>query len=671
MSEPATRPDGRTTVRDPRRPDAATDADAATDGGGRDATILSAGNGGNGGGGTGPPGDGFSGSDGFEPRPFGRYELLRPLGEGAMGAVYLARDAQLDRLVALKLPHVAVADDPQLRERFLREVRAAATLHHPHLCPVYDAGEEPDADGVPRLYLTMAHIDGRTLRDALADSRSPFRTPAGAARLIRQLADAMAHAHARGVIHRDLKPGNVMLDAEGRPSITDFGLARRGAGADGEVRLTRTDAVLGTPAYMSPEQIRGREVGPLTDLYALGVTLYELLTGRLPFDGSVAEVFGKVLHEDPRPPGELRPGVDPGLDAIWAKMTARDPADRFGSTAEARDALTAYLEGETAVTAGDTSVEPALPPSPSSEPPAAPGRAAWALPAGWAALAAAALLGAGLLAARDDRADPETPGGAGTVALAADRDAAPPIAGGTPIVEEIAEEAETIEAASTPDDGWIDLLAGDAPRRWGRNEHGAWTLRDGVLVAEPPAGEDRKHAQIWTQRFFGDCEIRAAVWAEPYTDFGLEVRHRNEFDRLDAEPPRATVKATVTRYTTERFVGAVHVFGTDGSHRFEKVPRDRLDRAAAARHRNGAPPGWEVLSIRIVGDRIATDANGVPGTSVDGLDAFPAGRLRLSARSNKNMPRTERDGPARVEVRDLRVRPLGPDGEPLGAEPAG
>ena len=660
MSASDTAPDGRTTVRDGRGSD-----DNPTDGDGRDATILSDDHGGNGRGGNGRPGN-----DDFQPRPFGRYELLRPLGRGAMGAVYLARDTQLGRLVALKLPHVAVADDPPLRERFLREARAAATLHHPHLCPVYDAGEEPDADGVPRLYLTMAYIEGRTLRDALADPRSPFRTPAGAARLIRQLADAMAHAHARGVIHRDLKPANVMLDADGRPSITDFGLARRNTGADGDVRVTETNATLGTPAYMSPEQIRGKEVGPRTDLYALGVMLYELLTGRLPFDGSVAEVFGKVLHEAPRPPGELRPGVDPGLDAIWAQMTARDAADRFGSMAEARDALTAYLEDE-------PPVEPALSPSPSSEPPAAPGRAAWALPAGLAALAAAALLGVGLLAARDDADDSRSPGDPGSPGdvrplVLADADAENGTAGSA-AAGEPAEATDAVPAAPEPppDDGWIDLLAGDAPRRWGRYEQGEWTVRDGVLIGEPPAGEERKHAQIWTQRFFGDCEIRATVWADPYTDFGIEVRHRNEFDRLDAEPPRAAVKATVTRYTTQRFVGSVHVFGTDGSHRFEKVPRDRLDRAAAARRRNGAPPGWEVLSIRIVGDRITTEANGVPGVEVDGLDVFPAGRLRLSARSNKNSPRTEQDGPARVEVRDLRVRPLGPDGKPPGGERTG
>ena len=165
-----------------------------------------------------PGGDGAGDADGTPeaPRTIGRYELLRPLGKGAMGAVYLARDGQLDRHVALKLPHPAAAADPQLRERFLREARAAATLHHPHLCPVFDAGEEPGPDGEPRLYLTTAYIEGRTLREATDGPRPPREV----ARLIRKLADAMAHAHGRGVIHRDLKPANVMIGPDGRPSIT-------------------------------------------------------------------------------------------------------------------------------------------------------------------------------------------------------------------------------------------------------------------------------------------------------------------------------------------------------------------------------------------------------------------------------------------------------------------
>ena len=282
--------------------------------------------------------------DGGGPLVFGRYRLIRPLGRGGMGAVYLARDVQLDRDVALKTPSKRAAANPELAERFLREARAAALLRHPHLCPVFDAGEE---DG--RLYLTMAYLPGRSLREATGGPQ-PIRATA---RLLGRLADAMAHAHDQGVVHRDLKPGNVMLDERGKPAITDFGLALRTGGEATDGRVTQSGAALGTPAYMAPEQIVGRQdlIGPRSDIYSLGVILYELLTGRLPFGGDAMAMMGQALTQTARPPGEVRAEAGDGfapvpaaLESIWRRMTALDPAERFDSMHEVRDALADFVK---------------------------------------------------------------------------------------------------------------------------------------------------------------------------------------------------------------------------------------------------------------------------------------------------------------------------------------
>ncbi|QEH32068.1 Serine/threonine-protein kinase PrkC [Aquisphaera giovannonii] len=270
---------------------------------------------------------------------FGRYQVVRTLGAGGMGSVYLATDTHLQRRVALKVPFLDGADREELLERFRREALAAAALDHPNLCQVYDVGE---VDGSP--FLTMAYVEGRPLSDAIGRAEPiPVRQ---AAAVVRKLAVALQAAHDTGVVHRDLKPANVLMSRKKELVVVDFGLARRDGA--GDVRLTKSGAVLGTPAYMAPEQVAGQAeaIGPQTDIYALGVILYELLTGRLPFEGPVALVLGQIMVAQPAPPSALRPEVDARLESACLKAMAKKPEDRFSSMREFADALGVSLRGE-------------------------------------------------------------------------------------------------------------------------------------------------------------------------------------------------------------------------------------------------------------------------------------------------------------------------------------
>ena len=314
------------------------------------------------------------------PESFGRYRILKPLGKGGMGTVYLAEDTQLGRPVALKVPHFGATDLHAL-PRFYREARLAASIDHPNLCPVYDVG---DIDDIP--YLTMAYVEGRTLTAWLGGGkRLPQRQ---VALLGRKLADALAAAHRRGIIHRDLKPSNIMINQRHEPVVMDFGLARRFQAED--ARLTRVGAIVGTPAYMPPEQVAADTdaASPACDVYSLGVILYELLTGRLPFEGPVAAVLGQILYQEPERPTALRPDLAPALEAICLKAMAKKVEDRYASMTELRDALSAYLRGSgpTEATAeaapGPLLTVPSLLPVPAtqtepSRPPAARRRWPW------------------------------------------------------------------------------------------------------------------------------------------------------------------------------------------------------------------------------------------------------------------------------------------------------
>jgi class 3 adenylate cyclase len=271
------------------------------------------------------------------PRPFGRYTLLRRLGKGGMGTVFLAHDSMLDRPVALKVPHPEVVSSPTALERFYREARAAAQLDHPNICRVHDVGSHQDQP-----FLTMPYVEGETLAAQIGQY---LGQPRRIAALVRQLALALEEAHQRGIVHRDLKPANIVMTSRGEPVIMDFGLARHYS--DGATNRTTQGVVMGTPAYMSPEQASGNPaaIGPGCDIYSLGVILYELLAGRVPFQGTITSVLVQLVHDTPPRPSMFRDDVDPTLESICLQALAKEPSGRFASMADLAAALDDYLQG--------------------------------------------------------------------------------------------------------------------------------------------------------------------------------------------------------------------------------------------------------------------------------------------------------------------------------------
>src|SRR4051812_42653466 len=260
-----------------------------------------------------------------------RYSIINRIGSGGMADVYCAQDLQLGRKVALKLLYRRFAEDEEFVERFKREASAAAGLQHPNVVGVYDRGEW---DGT--YYIAMEYLEGRSLKQVLQEE-GPL--PADRAiDIVIQILRAARFAHQRGIIHRDIKPHNVILDEEGRAKVTDFGIARAGASD-----MTETGSIMGTAQYLSPEQAQGHAVTVGSDLYSVGVILYELLTGSVPFEGETAvAVAFKQVSAEPRPPSELNSAIPPALDAIVMRALAKDPAQRFADA----DEFIAALERE-------------------------------------------------------------------------------------------------------------------------------------------------------------------------------------------------------------------------------------------------------------------------------------------------------------------------------------
>jgi eukaryotic-like serine/threonine-protein kinase len=266
----------------------------------------------------------------------GRYLLGEFLGGGGMGEVYLAHDEVLDRDVALKVLRSRYAGDEEFAERFRREARSAAGLSHPNIVQVYDRGETEDGTS----YIAMEYVPGGTLKERM-ERRGPFGAGETAA-VGAQIADALGAAHEQGVIHRDIKPQNVLVSASGDLKVTDFGIAR----AASAVTSSASGAIFGTAGYISPEQAMGEPVGPASDLYSLGVILYEMLTGELPFtaDNSIA-VCMKHVTEPLRPPKRVNPEIPEGMDAVVATLLAKRPADRYAGAAELMTDLERVQEG--------------------------------------------------------------------------------------------------------------------------------------------------------------------------------------------------------------------------------------------------------------------------------------------------------------------------------------
>lgn len=264
------------------------------------------------------------------PQKFGRYEVVNTLGQGAMGVVYKAYDPHIDRMVALKVLRADRVTSEAFVERFVREARAIGRLSHPNIVNVFDVGEDQGT-----IYIAMEFVEGRPLSDLIREGRLSYEKILD---LALQIAEALAYAHKKGIIHRDIKPSNILVSAEGKVKLTDFGIARI---EDPSVtHHTQAGEILGTPAYMSPEQVMGRTPDGRSDIFSFGVVLYEMTTGQRPFSGNnLAAIFQSIIQHRPAEPNKLNPEVPEDLSSLIMKCLEKDPGDRFQDAEELVEAL--------------------------------------------------------------------------------------------------------------------------------------------------------------------------------------------------------------------------------------------------------------------------------------------------------------------------------------------
>ena len=291
------------------------------------------------------------------PQTLGRYQLERVLGKGAMGIVYEALDPKLHRRVAIKTILISQLDEETAKDfsmRFVREAHAVARLNHPNIVQVYDFGEEGDV-----AYLVMEFIRGNELKSTLTTGQLFDRKEC--VRIMCELLDALDFAHEAGVVHRDIKPANVMLDNQGRTKLTDFGVARVTDADRTSAERTQAGTMVGTPAYMSPEQIQGQRIDRRTDIFSAGIILYQFLTGQKPFTGEGAwTVAKKIIQDDPPMPSSINVALSAEFDRVVAKALAKNPDQRFATAREFAHALRRAAEGKPAIPEAEPTVVVAL-----------------------------------------------------------------------------------------------------------------------------------------------------------------------------------------------------------------------------------------------------------------------------------------------------------------------
>jgi tetratricopeptide (TPR) repeat protein/predicted Ser/Thr protein kinase len=381
----------------------------------------------------------------------GQHRIIEQLGQGGMATVFKAYHPALDRYVAIKVLHPAFKEDPDFLARFQREARIVAKLEHPHIVPVYDFSEHKGM-----AYLVMRYIEGETLKAHLkGEPLSPERT----LEILKPVTEALAYAHGQGVLHRDIKPSNVMLTPEGGIYLTDFGLARMAQ--SGEATLTRQDMMIGTPQYMSPEQAKGEKVDERTDIYSLGVVLFEMLTGRVPFS---ADTPYAVVHDHiytPLPlPTTIKPDIFPSLERVLLKALAKEKDDRYQKVTELaiafEDAVVEVASGVAPALEEEKVAEPATVPSTVVEaqpaaPEAKPSRKRWLI-IGGAVVALLLLVCCGLFLVFRAQKTKGTP-----TPIAGPEISATPLPGGEDLVSRALRQVQ-----ANPDDPEAHLMLGDA-----------------------------------------------------------------------------------------------------------------------------------------------------------------------------------------------------------------